>query len=130
MAKKKPADKPDEGPRFEDVLGRLEEIAHELEEGQPGLNEAMARYEEGVKLLRKAHGLLEHAERRIEVLSGVDAEGNPVAKPFDAEATETREDRSRARDGESNTPKKKVARRKGSSEAEEADDVDSPGSLF
>ena len=74
-------------PSFEDALRRLEEIVHSLEEGDIGLNEALERYEEGVKLLRQSYDLLQRAERRIELLSGVDAEGNPVTQPFDDTAT-------------------------------------------
>ncbi len=44
-------------------------------------------YEEGVKLLRQSYDLLQRAERKIELLSGVDAEGNPVTQPFDDSAT-------------------------------------------
>jgi exodeoxyribonuclease VII small subunit len=72
---------------FEDALKRLEEIVHALEEGELGLNEALQRYEEGVKLLRQSYELLQRAERQIELLSGVDAEGNPVTQPFDDTAT-------------------------------------------
>ena len=72
---------------FEQALQRLEEIVHQLEDGNLGLNESLERYEEGVNLLRQSHELLERAERRIEVLSGIDAEGNPITQPFDATAT-------------------------------------------
>jgi exodeoxyribonuclease VII small subunit len=72
---------------FEQALARLEEIVHLLEEGDLGLTEAMRRYEEGVKLLRRSYEMLEGAERKIELLSGVDAEGNPVTEPFDDTAT-------------------------------------------
>jgi exodeoxyribonuclease VII small subunit len=72
---------------FEQALARLEEIVHLLEEGDLGLSEAMQRYEEGVKLLRQSYEMLEGAERKIELLSGVDAEGNPVTEPFDDTAT-------------------------------------------
>ena len=72
---------------FEDALKRLEEIVHALEEGDVGLNEALEKYEQGVKLLRQSYELLQKAERRIELLSGVDAEGNPIAEPFDDTAT-------------------------------------------
>lgn len=72
---------------FEDALTRLEQIVHVLEEGDIGLNESLEKYEEGVKLLRQSYDLLEKAERRIELLSGVDAEGNPVTEPFDDTAT-------------------------------------------
>ena len=74
-------------PTFEEALKRLGEIVHLLEEGDLGLNQALERYEEGVKLLRQSYELLNRAERRIELLSGIDAEGNPVTQPFDDTAT-------------------------------------------
>ena len=72
-----PSEQPSDAPSFEQTLGRLEEIVHLLEEGKIGLDEALGRYEEGVGLLRKAYELLETAQRRISLLSGVDSEGNP-----------------------------------------------------
>ncbi|MBN1908295.1 MAG: exodeoxyribonuclease VII small subunit [Pirellulales bacterium] len=83
-APKKP-NKPEDGPSFEETLEKLEGIVHQLEEGQPGLDEALARYEEGIGLLRRAHGLLGKAQQRIELLGGLDEQGNPVTRPFDAE---------------------------------------------
>ena len=78
---------PSDPPTFEQSLERLEQIVHALEEGELGLTEALAQYEEGVKLLRQSYELLQRAERRIELLSGVDAEGNPITQPFDDTAT-------------------------------------------
>ena len=72
-----------EQPTFEQSIKRLEEIVHQLEDGQLGLSEAMGRYEEGVKLLRQAYELLEGAQRKIELLSGVDAQGNPITRPLE-----------------------------------------------
>ena len=92
MAKKKVAVKSKmkgEAPSFEDALGQLEAIVHDLEEGQVGLEESLARYESGVKLLRHCYGLLSRAERRIELLSQVDEDGNPVTEPFDEEESGT-----------------------------------------
>jgi exodeoxyribonuclease VII small subunit len=86
MPKKKAAESP-ESPTFEQSLERLEAIVHRLEEGDLGLDEALKQYEEGVGLLRRSHELLKQAERRIELLTGVDAEGNPVTRPFDDQAT-------------------------------------------
>jgi exodeoxyribonuclease VII small subunit len=86
-----------EQPSFEQSLKRLEEIVHHLEEGDLGLNEALERYEEGVKLLRQSYDLLQKAERRIELLSGVDAEGNPITQPFDDTATVDADAKSRRR---------------------------------
>jgi len=68
----------------------MEAIVYELEEGRIGLAEALARYEEGVGLLRQCFGLLETAERRIELLTGVDAAGNPVVEPYDDTASSER----------------------------------------
>ena len=87
MSQKPTGDSPPEQPTFEQSLQRLEEIVHLLEDGDLGLNESLERYEEGVKLLRQSYELLQRAERRIELLSGVDAEGNPITEPFDDTAT-------------------------------------------
>jgi exodeoxyribonuclease VII small subunit len=87
MAKTTPPDPASGQLGFEDALKRLEEIVHSLEEGDIGLNESLERYEEGIKLLRQSYELLQRAERRIELLSGVDAEGNAITQPFDDTAT-------------------------------------------
>jgi exodeoxyribonuclease VII small subunit len=68
---------------FEHALARLEEIVHLLEDGKIGLDEALGRYEEGVGLLRRAYGMLQRAERRIELLTGLDSEGNPILRPME-----------------------------------------------
>lgn len=83
MAKQKPEPRDPQEPSFEEALRQLEGIVRQLEEGELGLDEALARYEDGVKLLRRCHQLLEQAERRIELLSGVDAEGNPICTPLE-----------------------------------------------
>jgi exodeoxyribonuclease VII small subunit len=96
MADRTKQENPDQ-PNFEQSLKRLEEIVHLLEEGDLGLNDALQRYEEGVKLLRQAYDLLQRAERKIELLSGVDAEGNPITTPFDDTATADKEEKPRRR---------------------------------
>lgn len=88
MAKKKPSEiRDDSAEPFEASLARLEEIVGDLEGGELGLSEALERYEEGVRRLKLCHGQLEAAERRIELLSGFDAAGNPVTTPYDHTAT-------------------------------------------
>jgi exodeoxyribonuclease VII small subunit len=72
---------------FEHSLTELEQIVRQLEEGQLGLADSLARYEQGVKRLKECYELLERAERRIELLERVGADGEPVTRPFDAEAT-------------------------------------------
>lgn len=56
---------------------------HQLEDGELGLNEALDRYEKGVRLLRQCYDLLDRAERKIELLSGIDADGRPITTPLD-----------------------------------------------
>jgi exodeoxyribonuclease VII small subunit len=98
LAKKDPKASATDQPSFEQTLQRLEEIVHLLEEGEIGLDEALSRYEEGANLLRRARELLDRAERRIELLSGVDADGNPVCKPLDDTATFSRDEPSKPDD--------------------------------
>jgi exodeoxyribonuclease VII small subunit len=71
---------------FEEALARLEAITSALEEGQIPLAEALARYEEGVKLLKQCYLTLANAERRIELLNRVDPEGRAHSEPFDDSA--------------------------------------------
>lgn len=54
--------------RFEAALTRLEGLVQELEEGRLPLEEALARYEEGVALARALRGRLEAARLRVAVL--------------------------------------------------------------
>ena len=73
---------PPETPSFEAALASLEAIVHDLEDGDLGLAEALARYEQGIKHLRHCYDLLEQAERKIELLTGIDAEGRAKTSPF------------------------------------------------
>ncbi len=54
--------------RFEEALEALEKIVTELENTELPLEEALKRFEEGIKLARRCHQLLEEAEQKIEVL--------------------------------------------------------------
>ncbi len=123
MAKKK-SEAAEAEPVFEESLGKLEKIVLQLEQGDIGLAEAMTRYEDGVKLLASCYKQLEKAESRIELLSGVDAEGNPVTTAFEDEADSSLEEKaaSRSRRRSSKTSKKP--------KAADSDDVDTSGSLF
>ena len=126
MAKKKPASDSAPSLSFEEALGRLEEIVTNLEQGDLGLEKSLAQYEEGVRLLRTSYEILQRAERRIELLSGVDAQGNPIAEPFDSDdglsLDEKAQQRGRRRSAHSGT------RSSGPSERE--DHVDTDNGLF
>jgi exodeoxyribonuclease VII small subunit len=67
---------------FEHSRAELEALVHFLEEGQLGLAEALARYEQGVKHLKHCYALLTEVEQKIELLTRVAEDGTPVSKPF------------------------------------------------
>jgi exodeoxyribonuclease VII small subunit len=69
---------------FEEALSELEQLVHELEEGQVSLEQALSHYEKGVGLLKHCHAMLQETERRILALTGVDEQGQPVTEPFPA----------------------------------------------
>jgi exodeoxyribonuclease VII small subunit len=129
---------PPDCPSFEVALENLEAIVHQLEEGQIGLADALARYEQGVKLLKQCFGMLEGAERKIELLSGFDAAGNPVAVPFDDESSAARDEKGEARSRRRSAEKGKPAAAKAMSDertptlpaADKAPNVDDLGTLF
>ena len=81
---------------FEQSLATLESIVDQLEDGELGLTDALSRYEEGVKLLKQCYEALQKAERKIELLAGVDAEGNAITQPFD-DAQMTLEEKAQSR---------------------------------
>ena len=62
----------DEPPTFETRVGELQEIVSQMEGGTLGLDEAMAKFERGVELLRTCFQTLEAAEARIEILTGAE----------------------------------------------------------
>lgn len=72
-------------PRFDETLARLQEIVQKLEGGDLGLEESLALFEEGVGLSRHAQSVLDGAQRRIDELLGVDANGQPKTTPFTGE---------------------------------------------
>ena len=67
---------------FEESVIRLEEILKQLEGDKVDLATALSQYEEGVRLLKNCHGILETARQKIEVLRGIGAEGEPVVEPM------------------------------------------------
>jgi exodeoxyribonuclease VII small subunit len=81
----------DAEPTFEESLDQLEEVVEALERGDLGLDEALARYERGVRLLARCRGLLEAAEHRVAILTGVDGDGSPQTAHFDPSAIMERE---------------------------------------
>jgi exodeoxyribonuclease VII small subunit len=96
MAKKKAAE-PDEDVTFEQALEELEQIVGKLEGGKLPLADSLAAYEVGVRRLNCCYQLLTAAERKIELVQGVDADGRVSSAPFDDEATADLADKTAAR---------------------------------
>lgn len=69
--------------RFESALDEIEQIVMNLERGELDLGESLSQYQKGIETLKECHQLLTEAERKITLLSGFDADGNPVSTSFD-----------------------------------------------
>lgn len=69
--------------KFEDALGRLEEIVRKMEAGDMTLEESLKAFEEGIKLARLCARKLDDAERRVDIL--LKQEDGMVMKPFQSE---------------------------------------------
>jgi exodeoxyribonuclease VII small subunit len=68
--------------KFEDALGRLEQIVDQLEAGDLSLESSLKAFEEGVALARHCAKYLEEAEKRIELLTRDEA-GLLKTEPFE-----------------------------------------------
>jgi exodeoxyribonuclease VII small subunit len=69
---------------FEAALKRLETLVGQMESGELGLDDLVAAFEEGQKLVKQCSDKLNAVERRIEVLVK-DEVGAVTARPFDPE---------------------------------------------
>jgi exodeoxyribonuclease VII small subunit len=67
---------------YEDAYEKLEQTVAALQDGHLSLEEALAYYEEGMKLARYCHTLLEKAELRVQQLRVTD-EGELEIEPLD-----------------------------------------------
>ena len=73
--------------KFEEALGRLEDIVKKMEAGDMTLEESLKAFEEGIKLARLCSRKLDEAERRVEIL--LKQEEELVVKPFQVEENES-----------------------------------------
>ncbi len=77
-AKSAPTAAPATQPAIDQLLGDLERVVGELEAGELPLEQALARFEEGVRLARQGGLLLDAVEQRVEML----LEGSDAVAPF------------------------------------------------
>lgn len=78
---------PNTGPSFEDALQRLADIVADMEGDRLALDELLARYEEGTRLVRICMERLSAAERRIETITR-DARSESATATAPAESSE------------------------------------------
>lgn len=69
--------------KFEEALGKLEDIVKKMESGDMSLEESLKAFEEGIKLARLCSRKLDEAERRVEILLKQDED--IFVKPFQPE---------------------------------------------
>jgi exodeoxyribonuclease VII small subunit len=65
---------------FEERLGRLEDLGALVKRNDIPLDEALAAFEEGIKLARSLEKDLEKVENRIEILTNGTEEGAPSSE--------------------------------------------------
>jgi exodeoxyribonuclease VII small subunit len=109
---------------FESALKEVENVVARLEGGELGLTESLAEYERGIEKIKRCHQLLQHAERRISVLTQVDEDGTPTVEPVEM-GGQNKGDRTGDRPAGKKQSKKAD---KGQSDA--FGDVDEPKGLF
>ncbi|MGB5988083.1 MAG: exodeoxyribonuclease VII small subunit [Desulfobacterales bacterium] len=63
---------------FEDALEKLEEIVEQLESGELSLEEALKKFEEGIKLSRFCQRKLNDTEQKITTLLDEAQKENPT----------------------------------------------------
>ena len=73
--------------KFEKALERLEKIVEELEAGDIPLEDALKKYEEGVRLSRLLNERLAQAEKKIQILTK-SLDGSSKREDFDFEDKE------------------------------------------
>jgi exodeoxyribonuclease VII small subunit len=105
---------------FEQSLAALEDAVRRLEDGELDLANALGAFESGIRHLKVCYARLEEAERRIDLLCGVDRQGQArvTALPDEGMSLEEKQQsRSRRRTHASSSPP-------------QLDNVDGDGCLF
>jgi len=64
---------------FEEAIKQLEEIVEKLEEGNVPLEDAIAFFQEGMKLSKLCHDKLQHVEKQLEYMLREDGELVPFS---------------------------------------------------
>jgi exodeoxyribonuclease VII small subunit len=54
---------------LEDLIARLEDISAKIQDGELGLEESIALYEEGQRIAKECHDRLSAAQKKLEVIT-------------------------------------------------------------
>jgi exodeoxyribonuclease VII small subunit len=68
--------KPSSNITFEQTLAELERIVADMENGDLPLDEALAKFERGIKLSRQSQQALEQAEQKVKILLQENGQGS------------------------------------------------------
>ena len=69
---------------FEQALKELELIVRNLENGTSSLDDSLANFEDGIKLIRRCNFLLDNAEKKVKKLTRAET-GEVIEEDFAAE---------------------------------------------
>lgn len=59
---------PHEKPTLEDLIARLEEIAEKIQDGDIGLEDSIALYEEGRRIAQECNARLNAIQKKLEII--------------------------------------------------------------
>ena len=82
--------------KFEEALKRLEKIVDDLEDGNISLDEALEKYEEGIRLSKMCAKKLEVAKKKVEILLKSE-DGAMEIRPFDEKMAEEEKPRTKSK---------------------------------
>ncbi len=68
---------------FEDAIAELESIVDKLEKGQLSLDESLALFEKGIRLVRECNDKLKSAQQKVEKL--IEENNEMRTEPFEVE---------------------------------------------
>ena len=80
--------------KFEKAIEKLEKIVEELENGNLSLDDALNKYEEGIKLSKFCSKKLDEADKRVEILMKT-SNGHFETEPFSITDEETAQKKER-----------------------------------
>ena len=97
MPKRQPTSDEEKEPLYEELVQRVEQIVARLEDGSLGLNESLQQYEAGIQYLQRCLKMLDEAERKVALLTGVEPTGAAISEPFCQEADASLADKAERR---------------------------------